>query len=239
MRLDPLPLSLLLLLPLSAIANVQTPLSRPDDVHATRKTLVEALSGDPNYTLLLRLLQRARLIPTINKLNGSVLFAPTNDAVVRYQKKNSFWAGVLDVFGHEPYDVWKETTFTEDDNIHEQLRQDLLYHLINSTASFPEHDEVTALGTLHYPKKPLDPPSKEPPPNPPWFPIPGGTLGGDPQRVRITGNDKEKRVGVDFKGRGGSKVVKTEDGGNGLLVGIDEVLPVPQNLGKSQVNAVD
>lgn len=47
-------------------------------------TLVDALSADPDYSSLLRLLQRADLILTLNKLNGSTLLAPTNDAIKQH-----------------------------------------------------------------------------------------------------------------------------------------------------------
>ena len=74
------PLSLLILA--SGVLSSQTPLNPPlPTVQST--TLVDVLNADKDYTLLLSLLQIARLIPTLNKLNGSTLFAPTNDAVKR------------------------------------------------------------------------------------------------------------------------------------------------------------
>ena len=51
---------------------------------------MDALNEDPDYTSLLNLLQKARLIPTLNRLNGSTLFAPTNDAI----KRHSFWTSI-------------------------------------------------------------------------------------------------------------------------------------------------
>src|SRR5580693_7458774 len=69
-------------------------------------TLVDALNADPDYTSLLSLLQKARLIPTLNRLNGSTLFAPTNDAIRR----------------HPPL---SRLSSLAGDNVNEQLRQEL------------------------------------------------------------------------------------------------------------------
>src|SRR6266853_4693787 len=78
-----IPPSLLALLPYSlAIPNSQSSFHSPE--HTLSTTLVDKLSEDPDFTTLLRLLQRARLIPTLNRLNGTTFFAPTNDAINRY-----------------------------------------------------------------------------------------------------------------------------------------------------------
>jgi len=121
------------------------------------------------------------------------------------------------------------------DNIQEKLRQDLLYHMLNGTLpSFPNPEESTVQvhETFHYPRKPIDPPTGDPPPSPPWIPEPGGTLGGLPQRLRLAGRSKDVWVGVDAFGKGGVKVVKGRvDVANGVLVGIDGVLEPPPSLG--------
>ncbi|KAF8078771.1 hypothetical protein FPV67DRAFT_1558000 [Lyophyllum atratum] len=184
-------------------------------------TLIDALSTDPNYTSLLRLLQRARLVPTLNTLNGSTLFAPTNDAIKHYLKDNQIWRNVF----HDDH-------FVLNDNVQEQLRQQLFYHLLNHTLLAPPANEEThTYNTLHYPRKvPLDPPSRNPPPSPPWMPIPGGTLGGEPQRLRMFGNDQTAWVGVDAFGKGGSKVINTTQAGNGVVFGISKVLEPPSDL---------
>lgn len=181
-------------------------------------TLVDALSADSDYTSLLKLLQATRLVPTLNKLNGSTLFAPTNDAI----EHRSLWSQALT----EPEALR--------DNVKEQLRQELLYHLINySIDALPDEHNLQVLKTLHYPRKPVDPPSREPPPGPPWMPVPGGTLGGEPQRVRIASVSGEIRAGTNAFAQGGAKVVKGRvDVDNGLLFGIGDVLDVPSNLGK-------
>ena len=222
MRLwNAIPLSFFAVLPPRVFADSAAQVS----LESPPKTLVEALSADPDYTLLLHLLQRARLIPTLNKLNGSTFFAPTNDAVKRHSSSNSLWMNAL-----------HDHTMPYADNINEQLRQDLFYHLLNYSIVLPAEQDVLTLKTLHFPHIPPEPPTREPPPHPPWMPIPGGTLGGEPQRLRLGARDGELRVGVDAFGEGGAKLVKGQvDAGNGILLGIDDVLPVPTNLGRSLV----
>lgn len=224
MRLwNAIPLSFFALLPPRVFADSAAQVS----LESPPKTLVEALSADPDYTLLLHLLQRARLIPTLNKLNGSTFFAPTNDAVKRHSSSNSLWMDAL-----------HDHTMPYADNINEQLRQDLFYHLLNYSIVLPAEQDVLTLKTLHFPHIPPEPPTREPPPHPPWMPIPGGTLGGEPQRLRLGARDGELRVGVDAFGEGGAKLVKGQvDAGNGILLGIDDVLPVPTNLGRSLVGS--
>lgn len=184
----------------------------------TSITLVDALSQG-NYTSLIHLLQRARLIPTLNRLNGSTLFAPTNEAIDRHALTNTLWSTA------------DETPLV--DNVQEQLRQQLFYHLLNySITALPVDKQVQVLQTLHYPRTPLDPPSHDPPPYPPWMPLPGGTLGGAPQRLRIAAREQKAFVGVDALGSGGVEIVKgMVDAGNGVLLGIDNVLEPPPDLG--------
>jgi solute carrier family 25 (mitochondrial carnitine/acylcarnitine transporter), member 20/29 len=110
------------------VASAQRPIySSTPSISST--TLVDALSADPDYTHLIRLLQRARLIPTLARLNGTTLFAPTNNAIERYASDNSLWsAGLYDEVDYpKPHD-----------NIQEGLRQELLYHMLNGTAAFPQ-----------------------------------------------------------------------------------------------------
>lgn len=203
--------------PLALLASLNVALAiqvvfEPLNVSITSRTIVDALNSDPDYTSLLTLLQRARLIPTLNRLNGSTLFAPTNDAIERHP----FWKDML-----------------INDNVQEKLRQQLFYHLINYTVS-PEMKSPTALKTLHYPHAPVNPPSREPPPNPPWMPVPGGTLGGEPQRLRIGARGEDGYVGVDAFINGGARIVKGQvDAGNGAVLGISEVLEPPPDLGVS------
>src|SRR6267154_6320976 len=133
----------------------------PQQQHVLSTNLVDALSADEDYASLLRLLQRARLIPTLNQLNRSTLFAPTNDAIAR----------------HKP---WQDALR---DNRHQFLRQDLFYHLLNySIHDLPNSPDSSPQvhQTLLYPRALIEgPPSPADPPRSPWFPEPGsGTLGG-------------------------------------------------------------
>ncbi|KDR85352.1 hypothetical protein GALMADRAFT_234173 [Galerina marginata CBS 339.88] len=213
-------------LPLALLAAILPVLSSPQQSpwsspSSTSITLVDALSADPDYTSLLHLLQRTRLIPTLNRLNGSTLFAPTNDAIKKHSLTNSLWRNVLqDQSGFVP------------DNVQEELRQQLLYHLLNvSISEIPAESRVSVYKTLLYPQKPIDPPSRDPPPSPPWMPIPNGTLGTEPQRLRMAAHKDGAHVGVDSFGKNGVKVVKElQDAGNGMLLGIAEVLETPPGL---------
>ncbi len=204
----------------------QVVLSEPTT--ATRTTLVDELGDDPDYESLLRLLQRARLIPTLNRLDGATLFAPTNDAI----EHHSFWNSVLN-----------DDSDSMTDNIQEKLRQQLFYHLLNfSIITLPqESHEVQVLKTLHYPRTPLEPPSHEPPPNPPWMPIPGGTLGGEPQRLRVAARKESAWVGVDARGRHGVQITKGKVNAtsNCVLLGISAMLEPPPDLGASYDNEND
>ncbi|KAL0580830.1 carnitine transporter [Marasmius crinis-equi] len=187
------------------------------------KTLVDLLGEDPDYESLLQLIQRAQLVPTLNRLNGSTLFAPTNDAINRHRSSNPLWNSILE-----------DPSFIIHDNVQEQLRQQLLYHLINSSVpTLPKESEpLQVLKTLHFPHSQLDPPTHDPPPYPPWLPIPGGTLGGEPQRLRVAARGQNVWVGVDAFGKKGSKVVKgSVNASNAFLFGIDEVLEPPADLG--------
>lgn len=187
----------------------------------TSTTLVDALSADPDYTTLLVLLQRARLIPTLNRLtSGCTFFAPVNSA----WKTHPFW-------GHLALD---DAPFG--DNINEELRQQLFYHLVNYTlpTTPPPTQNPLVMETLHYPHKPLDPPTRLPPPYPPWLPVHNGTLGHDPQRLRLTFNNESARVGVDAFGNGGVQIIKGRvDAGNSTLMAVDGVLEPPPDLGQS------
>ena len=220
-----LPLSLLACLPLVNAAQV---VLEPGTATVLSTNLVDALSADPDFTSLLHLLQVAKLIPTLNKLNGSTLFAPTNDAIKRHSAQNALWQAAL-----------QEDPLLVRDNIKEKLRQELFYHLLNHNHTLDDLPEQTpqVLRTLHYPRRPVEPPTNEPPPSPPWMPVPGGTLGGEPQLRRIASRDATAYVGVDAFGEGGAKVVKdVVEASNGILVGIGEVLTVPPDLGEFSRN---
>ena len=196
--------------------------SPPQEPATISKTLVDVLNADPDYTSLLRLFQRTRLIPTLNRLNASTLFAPTNDAIKKASLQNPLWLA-----------AFQDPIVPLTDNVQEQLRQQLLYHLLNETLSyFIPSGTVSFYKTLLYPHKPLTPPSREPPSNPPWMPVPNGTLGSDPQRLRLATRDGKAYVAVDAFGKDGIKIVKdAQNAGNGIILGIDEVIVPPPDLG--------
>ena len=207
-----IPLPLLAVLPYSlASLHSQSVFSPHGD--ALSETLVDELSKDPDYSTLLGLLQRARLIPTLNRLNGSTFFAPTNDAI----QQHATLSRLVSLTG---------------DNVNEQLRQELFYHLLNYTVVLPEDHNILVTKTLHFPHGHSEPPCRDPPPSPPWLPIPGGSLGGEPQRLRVTTRKGQIYVGVDTFGKGGAHVSKGPvNASNGLLLGIDRILAVPPSLG--------
>lgn len=216
-------------LPLALLATVLPTHCISSQVHwtsysTTSLTLVDALNADPDYSSLLRLLQKAHLIPTLNRLNGSTLFAPTNDAIKRHSMLNLLWRNILDNQDNQL-----------PDNIQEQLRQQLFYHLLNhSLVETPTDNNIQVLKTLLYPPKPLEPPSHDPPP---WMPIPTGALGNESQKLRIAAHDKSAYVGTDTFGKGGAMIIKgkgTAD--NGVLFGISEVLEPPLDLGESRLH---
>ncbi|CDO73195.1 hypothetical protein BN946_scf185007.g250 [Trametes cinnabarina] len=213
-----LPLALLAFLPLAAPA--QSPLH-----HSTPTTqsftLLDALSADPDYVSLIALLQRAKLIPTLNKINSSTFFAPTNDAIKRHSSFNPLWSYAS-----------SEDAHVLADNLQLRLRQELFYHLLNYTLPIvPTEKTPQEHKTLLYPRDYTEPPSQEPPPYPPWMPYPNGTLGSEPQRLRLSYRDDAVWAGVDASGNGGAKVVKDQvQTANGLLLGLGEVLEMPPNL---------
>ena len=205
-------------LPLSAAT--QAPVDAPPRPLST--TLVDVLSADPDYSLLLHLLQRAKLIPTLNKLNDSTFFAPTNHALERHSALGPPWSH-----------AFLQSDAPLADNINEKLRQHLFYHMLNYSVPLPHDPGLHVLHTMHFPHPLPDSPTHEPPPYPPWFPIPGGTLGGQPQLLRLLAVDNGScRVGVDAFGKGGVKLVgDAVRADNGILLGVGDVLHVPPNLG--------
>ncbi|KAH7334347.1 hypothetical protein B0J17DRAFT_708703 [Rhizoctonia solani] len=200
----------------------------PPDEQTFRKTIVDVLSADEDYTLLLKALQRARLVPTLNRINHTTLFAPTNAAIEQYAKSHpdSAWASLV-----------AESPST---NPHNDLRQHVFYHILNYTATPTTSDNLPAAPatfthrTLHFPQAPDDgsgPPSREPPNLPPWMPVPGGLLADEPQRVRITWKEDAAWVAVSERGEDGVKVVKNDvEAANGRVIGIDSVISLPKDL---------
>lgn len=220
-----IPVSLLALLPQGFASQVHF---QQHNVSTLSTNLIDVLSADEDYTSLLRLLQRARLIPTLSRLNGSTFFAPTNEAIKRHASSSDLWNAAL-----------SEDPFELRDNIQEKLREELFYHLLNYSipdplSDVPDSHHLQVHKTLHYPRIPVEPPSRQPPPYPPWLPMPGGSLGGQPQRLRLSPSSRDTPlyVGVDAFGKGGAQIIKQwVNASNGVILGIKDVLNVPPDIG--------
>ncbi|GJN89638.1 hypothetical protein Rhopal_002625-T1 [Rhodotorula paludigena] len=105
-------------------------------------TLVDLLSASDDHQLLLAAFQRARLIPTLNRLNGSTLFAPTDKAIrdardrdrsgVSAGGEDHIWSAVVE-WVDEGRTVAEDSRDEEHDNLQLALRDTLLYHVLNYT----------------------------------------------------------------------------------------------------------
>ncbi|KZO90215.1 hypothetical protein CALVIDRAFT_531595 [Calocera viscosa TUFC12733] len=234
-----LPLSLLSLVCATTVLADQAPLLDATfyngSIQKAPVTLIDIISQSPNHQLLMRLLQRTKLIPTMNMLNNSVFFAPDDEAIQKQVEGT-------------PYSLWDETLWGADqgsgggrDNIQYELRQHLLYHLLplpNFNASAEPRPPLTfpsanpeSHSTLYYPGKPIQGPSPAPPPGSPWMPLPGGTLAKMPQKLRVVETDGVKLTAVDWKGEGGIPLTLVGEGSNGEVWSLNKVIPVPPNLG--------
>lgn len=207
-------------------------------------SLVDLLSNSTQHTLLVRALQRARLIPLLNQLNGSTLFAPSDDAIKRAKQKESSPSTAIWSYATADHDEPHRATR---DNLQLALRDTLLYHILNSTLFLPNYtipSQPLLLETLHYPSLssynssfPVPPSLPGSPPDDPNPDSPNrqeGLLRGEGQRLRIVSRkDRIYYVGGDWKGEGGIKVVPNSlrNATNGDLVVIDGVLEKPINLG--------
>lgn len=99
-------------------------------------TLIDLLSLSPAHSLLVRAIQRARLVPLINGLNGTgTMLAPTDEAIRRevekeqqLQAEDGVWTWALSTGdGHQLEDELQH------DNLQLALRDTILYHLFNYT----------------------------------------------------------------------------------------------------------
>ncbi|PLW26767.1 hypothetical protein PCANC_25595 [Puccinia coronata f. sp. avenae] len=100
-------------------------------------TLIDLLSASADYLRLLHLIQITQLVPVINALPTVTLFAPTNSSL------------------EETLKAHQDTTQQQQDNVQLQLRQTLLYHLLNFTLPLNQtspKDTPEPLDTLLFPK---------------------------------------------------------------------------------------
>lgn len=194
---------------------------------AQSENLIDVLSYHPELSTFTHLLQRTRLLPTLNRLQeldeeqtGITIFAPTNEA---------FEAIFMGSENH-----------TLPDNVQAVLRQRLLYHVLNYT--LPLEDQALQLyETLHLPsrKRLYEPTRPGPIPQKPQRPPEpgaedhGGLLGNHGQYVRIQRDitGRVTHVGVDSRGQGGARCLDVDTRSSfGTLYIIDRVLDVPLPL---------
>ena len=228
--------------------------------------LIDLLATLPEHSTFVHLLQRTRLIPTLNRIQeldernrGMTLLAPTNDAFRAAQERDpsSLWGQALDVLqGPErPRTAGRQLTFgagpaPEHDNVQAQLRQQLLYHVLNYTLppTRPDQDGSEPPPewheTLHLPSRRLlhEPTRPGPIPHPPSHPPHpgaedrGGLLGGAGQVVRMAWRSGRMRdaslyVGVDARGEGGVHcLASNRSSPRGVILSLDGVLDVPPSL---------
>lgn len=227
------PLLCLSLLAAPSLAAAFEPAQHHDSLasmaHTTRSTIVDVLSSDADYSTLIHLLQRTKLIPTLNKLNGSTFFAPTNAAFSSHPPTALYLS-----LSPEP-----SSPSLVPDNILHQLRQTLLYHVLNfsSPAShlFPSGSPLP-LETLLFPANYSGHTTPDPSPAPPWLPAAQGSLGGEGQRLRAVRREGDGGdwIGVDWRGQGGVQVLeKGRKAGNGVIFKIGGVLAMPPDIGET------
>ena len=92
-----------------------------DPSSPSQLTLVDILSNQKEYTLLLKIIQRLKLVPALNRLNDVSFFAPTNEAILKSQ--NSI---LYSLSQSNEFDILT-------DNIQFEALQTLYYHILDST----------------------------------------------------------------------------------------------------------
>jgi len=194
---------------------------------AQAENLIDVLNYHPELSTFTHLLQRTRLLPTLNRIQeldeedtGITIFAPTNEA---------FDAALSGDMGG-----------TLPDNVQAVLRQRLLYHVLNYTLP-PMGPMLELYETLHLPSRkrlfePTRPgriPQKPQLPPEPGAEDHGGLLGNHGQYMRIQRDaaGRVTRVGVNAWGQGGARCISRDTRSRqGILYVIDRVLDVPPPL---------
>ncbi|PWN50301.1 FAS1 domain-containing protein [Violaceomyces palustris] len=173
----------LLIVACSIVVALQTPLGQlpPDVIHlptqldtkqvdaATlgRPNLIDLLASSPDHTILLRLLQRTRLIPTLNRLqefddgSGMTILAPTDDAILRRRdqerkmrfKDPLFSTPALTSYagGEVPLSLWEHALALNPSELHGQDVADLFPSLqpVWKSQGVVEMDNVNAMLRQH------------------------------------------------------------------------------------------
>ena len=180
-------------------------------------TVIDVLSSDEQYSDLLRIIQRLKLVPAINKLSDITLYAPTNDAI-------------------------REAQHAMTDNINDEARETIFYHMLNYTIT-SQSDQILHQTLLHPDSEHVKPKK----PHSPWFPEPGDgkPLSGAGQQVRIGRANStaicyglpDLPVGEKYHGNchdnGAATVLSKEPkhARNGVVYPIDKVISPPGDLG--------
>ncbi|WFD36049.1 hypothetical protein MCUN1_002920 [Malassezia cuniculi] len=190
-------------------------------VHAASTNLLDSLAQMPEHSTFVHMLQRTRLVPTLNVLEEKAnltIFAPTNDAFAAEPHWEALLAEsnqlVLALDDVEPHD-----------NVAIAARQRLLYHMLNYTLS--DIPRLSMHETLYFPARHSihAPPTEDR----------GMLLGGAGQVIRLAKrrnafSREDTYVGVDAHGRGGARVVAVHDVPGGTIMSIDRVVSVPPPL---------
>jgi len=195
-------------------------------VNPSSVTVIDILSSSAEHTILLHLLQRCKLIPTLNLMQGVTLFAPTDDAWQAWANQRT----AADERYHDAESLLSQIITSDPssqsddlaDNILFETHQLLLYHMLNYTLPVAKHSSTAGISeqqdrwiagnvstetTLLFPSRARHPPSNIPPPHSPWSPLGGtGTLGGKGQKLRL---------GYDFDESYGPNLVQTNAAGDG------------------------
>lgn len=159
---------LLWLLPAAAALSPPDTAFKPPPPPPDTSRLIDLLARSPDHQLLLGAFQRARLVPTLNRLNGSTLFAPTDDAIRRARDDErrqglvggdgGVWSAVVDWAEQGLLEVESSSnSTTEHDNLQLALRDTLLYHTLNFTLVPPPRSSNRTNATEPAPKPlPID-----------------------------------------------------------------------------------
>ncbi|KAJ9476906.1 Beta-Ig-H3/Fasciclin [Pseudozyma hubeiensis] len=147
--------------------------------------LIDLLTQSPDHTILVRLLQRTRLVPTLNRLqefddgSGLTILAPTNDAFMRKKDEQlarrgatvdaasgspTFWQYLIEDRAQSSYlssdaasqCIWHDGVCVAAGNVNAVARQHLLYHVLNYTLPF----SLSADTGSHSPSDPLPEPGR-------------------------------------------------------------------------------
>jgi uncharacterized surface protein with fasciclin (FAS1) repeats len=113
-------------------------------------TVIDILSSSPDHTVLIRLLQRCKLVPTLNMMRGVTLFAPTDEAWQRWARGDGADEDddrdqkqvkmLINNLFHDELSYDNNTIDDDDselaDNVLTKTHQLLLYHILNYTLPF-------------------------------------------------------------------------------------------------------